>query len=189
MTTLRRAPNRLMLPSAALALLNASEPEDSSAADSLLSESGPALQRSAYFGLSYQRFGLLFDDRVNKELVDFENLRRLPNAPDWLQGFTNIRGAIIPVFDFHQLFGLELDQTSKNLSRNYLLVIGKGSEAFALPLQEFPHKLSFALAEAQPDQDLAPARLRPFIRYCFRQNRPWFWLDHNAFLQDLKSPA
>jgi len=189
MTTNRLAPKHLILPSAALALLNAAESAPEAAADAAQREPARALQGVAYFGLSYQRFGLLFDDRVNKELVDFENLRRLPNAPSWLQGFTNIRGAIIPVFDFNQLFGIQADKVLKTLSRNYLLVIGKGSQAFALPLQEFPHKLSFAITEAQPDQDLAPAPLRPFIRHCFRQDRPWFSIDHHAFLQDLKTRA
>ncbi|WP_320822729.1 chemotaxis protein CheW [Reinekea sp.] len=188
MTTNRLAPKRLILPSAALALLNAKTAPDT-AVDRLEPDTASTGQRAAYFGLSYQRFGLLFDDRVNKELVDFENLRRLPNAPSWLQGFTNIRGAIIPVFDFNRLFGVQTDKGPKTLSRNYLLVIGKGSQAFALPLQEFPHKLSFTITEAQPDLDLAPVRLRPFIRHCFRQDRPWFSIDHHAFLQDLKTQA
>jgi chemotaxis signal transduction protein len=187
MTTNRLTPQRLILPSAALALLNASKPAPDAAVDAAQRGPADALQRNAYFGLSFHRFGLLFEERVNKELVDFDNLRRLPNAPSWLQGFTNIRGAIIPVFNFNQLFGVETTKTAKTLSRNYLLVIDKGSQAFALPLQEFPHKLSFAITEAQPDQDLAPVRLRPFIRHCFRQERPWFSIDHHAFLQELKT--
>jgi chemotaxis signal transduction protein len=184
---------RLLPPSEALALLNGGAMDELSPLSSEpLSPIPETIVNASYFGVRYDSFGLLFNDDVNKELVDFVDLRTVPNGPSWLQGFTNIRGSITPVIDLKVVFNHAHDQVAKpapktQFSKNYLLAIGKGVASFALPLAQFPEKLSFDMAETRQDHELAPEILRPFIEHCFRQDIPWFCITQHEFLNHLKN--
>ncbi len=42
-----------------------------------------------------------------KEIIGMMNIRTIPNAPDYIKGFINLRGKVIPVFDLRIKFGLK----------------------------------------------------------------------------------
>jgi len=54
-------------------------------------------------------FGIL---RV-KEILEYDTLTRVPNAPPAVRGVINLRGAVVPVLDLAQLFGLPATAVTK----------------------------------------------------------------------------
>lgn len=42
-----------------------------------------------------------------QEIVILEQVTRLPQVPDYVEGVSNLRGAIIPIINLRKLFGLE----------------------------------------------------------------------------------
>ncbi len=41
-----------------------------------------------------------------QEIIRYENLTRVPQTPDFVEGVLNLRGQVIPVIDLRQRFGL-----------------------------------------------------------------------------------
>lgn len=41
------------------------------------------------------------------EIIQFEQLTRIPNASDYVPGVLNFRGSIVPVIDMHKRFNIE----------------------------------------------------------------------------------
>src|SRR4051794_33923942 len=34
-----------------------------------------------------------------REIIEYDTVTRVPSAPDWIQGVTNLRGSVLPVID------------------------------------------------------------------------------------------
>ena len=64
------------------------------------------------FKLGKEMFGL----NVNKviSIVEMQKITRLPRAPEFIMGVTNLRGSILPVINTHYKFGLEPFQQTYN---------------------------------------------------------------------------
>ncbi len=54
-------------------------------------------------------FGIL---RV-KEILEYDTITRVPNAPPSVRGVINLRGAVVPVLDLATLFGLPATMVTK----------------------------------------------------------------------------
>jgi len=140
-----------------------------------------------FFGVNYENFGVLFDDNLSKELVEYDEIRSIPNSPSWLAGFTNVRGNIVPIIDLVRYFKIENHDASNQLNKKYLLTIGKGSRMFALQMLQLPEKLVFDVEPDSFENRLAPEALKPFIQGTFKTDIPWFQINHYDFLVNLKS--
>lgn len=41
-----------------------------------------------------------------REIIEYESVTRVPGAPEWIRGVTNLRGSVLPVIDLGMKFGL-----------------------------------------------------------------------------------
>ncbi|MBN1208513.1 MAG: chemotaxis protein CheW [Myxococcaceae bacterium] len=41
-----------------------------------------------------------------REIIEYETVTRVPSAPPWIRGVTNLRGSVLPVVDLAMKFGL-----------------------------------------------------------------------------------
>lgn len=41
-----------------------------------------------------------------REIIEYESVTRVPGAPEWIRGVTNLRGSVLPVVDLAMKFGL-----------------------------------------------------------------------------------
>ena len=48
-----------------------------------------------------------------KEIRGWEPVTQMPNTPDYVKGFINLRGAMVPVIDMRERFNLELREYTK----------------------------------------------------------------------------
>lgn len=64
------------------------------------------------FSLSGEEYGV--DILRVQEIRGWEPVTRIPNSPDYLKGVLNLRGAIVPVFDLRQRFGMPLQEYHKD---------------------------------------------------------------------------
>jgi len=42
-----------------------------------------------------------------REILDLNEITKVPNSPDFMQGIINVRGSVVPVVDLRMKFGLE----------------------------------------------------------------------------------
>lgn len=65
-----------------------------------------------------------------KEIIGMMNIRTIPQAPDYIKGFINLRGKVIPVFDLRIKFGLK---DTEYTDRTCIIVVEiKGKEGSIL---------------------------------------------------------
>ncbi len=134
-------------------------------------------------GFKISSIGLLIAADVISELADMENICTIPNTAPWLLGLANLRGNLIPVFDLVMFLGLE---ATDNQIKPMLLILGQGSAAAAVVINELPgHQL------LQGDEELTnlpalPDALTPYISKGYQQDENlWFTFEHIPFFQSL----
>lgn len=69
-------------------------------------------------------FGIL---RV-KEILEYDTLTRVPNAPAAVRGVINLRGSVVPVLDLALLFGLPATEVTKRSCVIIVEVQGDGQQ-------------------------------------------------------------
>lgn len=75
-------------------------------ASAKVSASGPSdLLQIVTFQVGSEVFGL--DILIVHEIIRFQQLTRVPNLPDYVEGVLNLRGKVIPVVGLRQRMGLE----------------------------------------------------------------------------------
>ena len=62
-------------------------------------------QQLVTFQLGAEKYGV--DIMDVKEIVDYEEIRGIPNAPAYVEGIYNLRGDIIPIISLHKRFHLQ----------------------------------------------------------------------------------
>jgi len=78
------------------------------------------------FSLAEEEYGV--DILRVQEIRGWEQVTRIPNAPNYVKGVLNLRGAIVPIFDLRQRFDLAPQVYSKDTVVIVLRVTCKTSE-------------------------------------------------------------
>ena len=74
------------------------------------------------FELSQEHYGV--DISAVEAIIKMQPITVVPHTPHFVEGVTNLRGAVLPVIDLRKRFGLAQDSISKN-SRIVVIVLGK----------------------------------------------------------------
>ncbi|MEN8821642.1 MAG: chemotaxis protein CheW [Abyssibacter sp.] len=115
-----------------------------------------------------------------REVLLTPRMTRVPNAPDWMRGVANVRGALYPVMDLGRLLGEELHVPTADTR---LLLLNAETDPVAFLVDEVFGYRNFepgdqrmrALEEASPT--VAPYLLGGFVR----DGQPWLALSlHRA---------
>lgn len=77
------------------------------------------------FTLGNEKFALPVDHV--QEVVELEQITKVPHAPEYMLGIINLRGRVLPLLDTKQKLGLPKTQTTKK-SRVLVLDIQEGDE-------------------------------------------------------------
>jgi purine-binding chemotaxis protein CheW len=54
-----------------------------------------------------------------REIIEYESVTRVPGAPEWIRGVTNLRGSVLPVVDLGMKFG----QPPSTINRRSCVVV------------------------------------------------------------------
>jgi len=86
------------------------------------------------YGFIIDKVGFLIAEKTLCEIVTNTKIYPVPNTSSWMRGLINLRGNLIPVYDFSVLIGLA---DGKSECSN-LLVLGKGSDSVAILISSLP---------------------------------------------------
>lgn len=84
--------------------------------------SSDSSQQLVSFQLGAEKYGI--DIMDVKEIVDYEEIREIPNAPLYVEGIYNLRGEIIPVINLHRRFHLNRPEATEEDSLLILTIDG-----------------------------------------------------------------
>jgi purine-binding chemotaxis protein CheW len=65
------------------------------------------------FNLDGESYGI--EIATVRNIIELQPITHVPYAPDFVRGLINLRGAVLPVLDLRQRFGLSKEQTAKEI--------------------------------------------------------------------------
>lgn len=117
------------------------------------------------------------------ELADPPPLHRLPNAPHWFLGMSNLHGVLVPVFDLARWLGVERSASAKPM----LLVLAHGINAAGIVVDGLLERLLWG-REQLADASLVPDMLAEIApRAVLLGEQLWFDLEVSALLNQLEN--
>jgi len=90
--------------------------------------------KPARYGFVIEKIGFLIALNTLSEIVINTKIYPIPNTQEWMKGLINVRGNLVPVFDFSLLLGFSV----KPQEQKKLLVLGKESQAIGLLIDGLP---------------------------------------------------
>jgi len=103
--------------------------------ETLLNQDGIELESYAVrYGFVIENIGFLIAENSLSEIVRNVNIYPIPKTKNWMKGLINLRGNLIPVYDFPLLLGL----SEENIQHNNLLVLGDDSESVGILIDSLP---------------------------------------------------
>jgi purine-binding chemotaxis protein CheW len=97
------------------------------------------------FQLGSEKYGI--DIMQVKEIVDYEEIRTIPNAPVYVEGIYNLRGDIIPIISLHRRFHLSRPE---DIDQDSLLILGIGEMELGIIIDRILRVISVKSGEVQP---------------------------------------
>ncbi len=97
------------------------------------------------FQLGSEKYGINIMDV--KEIVNYEEIRGIPNAPIFIEGIYNLRGDIIPIISLHRRFHL---QRPEDIDEDSLLIITIDGMELGIIIDRVLRVISIKAEEIQP---------------------------------------
>ena len=102
-------------------------------------------QQLVTFLLGNENYGV--DIMDVKEIVDYEEIRAIPNAPAYMEGIFNLRGDILPIISLHKRFHL---QRAAETEEDSLLILTIGGMQLGIIIDRVLRVISIQGDEIQP---------------------------------------
>ena len=133
------------------------------------------------YGYKVSGMNFLIPEKTTSEVIQNQNIFRLPNSPIWVEGLINIRGNIIPVMNIEKL----LKSPTTN-SINNILVMDKSdsSNTIAILINDLPVSLEYN--DSKSSVKNLPETLQDYIGEGFTQNgADWIEFSPHKLFENL----
>jgi len=145
---------------------------ESSIVSTIFSAEKKQTEKLYHHGFWISNIGFLLPQRYISEVSEQTPVSRLPNTPNWLCGMTNLRGNIVPVFDFNILLGIHSKQ--KNNRKQVSVCID--DQWVAIYSDGLPTRVLVNHEDQMDKIPPIPDQLQPFVSRCYKQEEH-IWLD------------
>lgn len=120
------------------------------------------------FQLGAENYGL--DIMEVKEIVDYEEIRPIPNAPSYIEGIYNLRGDIIPVISLHRRFQI---QRADDIEEDSLLIITIDGMQLGIVIDRILRVMGINIEEIQPPPKMITGIGAEYIRGVVHQENEY----------------
>ncbi len=135
------------------------------------------------FGFKLENIGILISERTLSEVMKSFQVYPIPNTQPWMQGLTNLRGNLIPVYDLALLLGL----TTEPMEHNNLLILEKGEDSIGVLIDNLPRSRDISQWHSLMHSPRLPAGLTDYLIEVYAVDEViWISFDHKGFFESLK---
>ena len=111
------------------------------------------------FELGSENYGV--DIAAVEGIIKMQEITRLPHAPSFVEGITNLRGAVVPVVDLRKRFGL----TAQEATRDTRIVVANiGSTKVGLVVDAVTQVIRVAEDKIEPPPQMSVTINSAFIK-------------------------
>jgi purine-binding chemotaxis protein CheW len=102
------------------------------------------------FELAGESYGV--DIAVVESIIKMQEITKLPQRPDFVEGVTNLRGKVLPVIDLHKRFGLPRQSVDKE---GRIIVVSIGGAEAGMMVDDVSEVLTIFEQAVEPTPALA----------------------------------
>lgn len=106
-------------------------------------------QQMVIFELESEKFGV--EIACVEGIVKLQEITRVPNSPDFIEGITSLRGSVLPVMDLAKRFGME---AIKRSGESRIVVILFGGQKIGLVVSSVSEVVTFDDSIIEPPPPL-----------------------------------
>lgn len=140
-----------------------------------------------HYGIRIGEYNLLLETSIYCEIIDYKEPAKLPNTPNHFLGLCNLRGNLIPVYQFPET----LKDNSKN-NKRYIFIVDKKEKSAALVLNDLPQRCDLKSAIQSALQASNLSVISECSSACYEyDNKTWYLLKPNdlfTYLATTPSP-
>lgn len=122
-------------------------------------ESSKSEEQIVVFHLRDQTYGIDIESVL--EIIRMESITRVPGTPDFVEGFINLRGRIVPIMDLANWFGLEASETTES---SRIIIVEASGATVGMIVDSVSEVLRFPLSCIEPAPPMAGGGNISFIR-------------------------
>jgi len=130
--------------------------------------------------------GMLIDDTQFCEIIDNNNICKIPLTPQWFKGILNLRGNSVPIVNLNEYYGIKSSRKKRN-DKYHILAIGKGKDLCGIEIPNLPSKISFKKSNIINRKVNLPKNMDEQIECIYENNGIWVKIDTNMFFKHLFS--
>lgn len=135
-------------------------------------------QQLVVFDLSNEHYGL--DIATVEGIIKIQAITRMPQAPDFVEGVSNLRGSVVPVIDLRRRFGLASQEPTKDTR---IVVVYMGSKKVGMIVDGVSEVLRIPDDSIEPPPPMVTSVNTAFIKGIAKlENRLVTLLDLNKVL-------
>ena len=131
------------------------------------------------FQLGAEKYGI--DIMEVKEIVDYEEIRGIPNAPAYVEGIYNLRGDIIPIISLHRRFHL---QRAESIEEDSLLILTIGGMQLGIIIDRVLRVITIDTEEIQPPPQMIAGIGAEYIQGVVHQDEGYLIILDSSRLFD-----
>lgn len=120
------------------------------------------------FQLGLEKYGI--DIMEVKEIVDYEEIRSIPNAPAYVEGIYNLRGDIIPIISLHRRFHI---QRAADVEEDSLLIVMIGGMQLGIVIDRVLRVITIDPDQIQPPPQMIAGIGAEYIRGVVHQDEAY----------------
>lgn len=111
------------------------------------------------FELGSENYGV--DIAAVEGIIKMQEITRLPHAPSFVEGITNLRGAVVPVVDLRKRFGLMAQEATRDTR---IVVANIGSTKVGLVVDAVTQVIRVAEDKIEPPPQMSVTINSAFIK-------------------------
>lgn len=140
------------------------------------------------YGFSVHGHRFLLPEGQRAELISHVQFTPMPNAPAHYLGLVNVRGNVVPLYNFASF--VSDDQPTAKEDLLYALLIGDSANGALLAIDGKPSSVDKRDLQQTATVAATLLRLKACIRGVYKhQGKEWYMLDYDALFTILSNPA
>jgi len=135
------------------------------------------------YGFVIENIGFLIAENTLSEVVKNTKIYPIPNTRNWMKGLVNLRGNLVPVYDFSVLLGL----VTENNQYNNLLILGKDSLSVGVLIGGLPRPCNIEDWQKLEELPSGVAGLEDYVSEAYlADDIVWMDFDQRRYFESIK---
>ena len=141
-------------------------------------------EQAPRYGFIIENMGFLIAENTLSEVVRNSEIYPIPHTRAWMRGLINLRGNLVPVYDFALLLGLSESPTHYE----NLLVLGKDSHSVGLLIDKIPRSYEIGSWQKLAQSPCHLVGLKDHVVEAYSHD-DFMWVDfnHDAYFESIKA--